>query len=172
MSRLVLVRHGESEWNKLGKWTGWTDVDLTQKGIEDAKRAGEALGDINFDKAYVATLKRSTKTLDVILKVLNQENIQVIEDAAVNERDYGDYTGKNKWEVQKEIGDIEFQKLRRSWDYPTPHGESLKQVYERIIPFYKERILKDLMDDRDVILVSSGNSLRALIIYLKRILQS
>lgn len=167
MAHLVLVRHGESVWNKLGKWTGWTDVDLTQKGLEDAKKAGEALGDINFDIAYTATLKRSKNTLDVILKVLGQQNVPVLEDAAVNERDYGDYTGKSKWEVQKEIGDIEFQKLRRSWDYPIPHGESLKQVYERIIPFYKERILKDIMSDSDVILVSSGNSLRALIKYIE-----
>lgn len=169
MAYLVLVRHGESEWNSLGKWTGWTDVDLTEKGIEDAKKAGEALKDIHFDKGYVATLKRAKKTLDEMLKVLGQEELEVIEDKAVNERDYGDYTGKNKWEVQKEIGEEEFKKLRRGWDYPIPNGESLKMVYDRVVPFYEKNMLPELKSGKNVILSSSGNSLRALIKYLENL---
>lgn len=166
MAYLVLVRHGESTWNAKGIWTGLTDVGLSEKGKEEAKVAGKAVADINFQIAFVSVLKRAKETLEEIEKVLGVANLPTIEDAALNERDYGDYTGKNKWQVKTEIGDEAFLKLRRSWDYPIPYGESLKDVYVRIIPYYKEQILPKLREGKNVLVSAHGNSLRALVKFL------
>ncbi len=169
MSYLVLVRHGMSEYNEKGVWTGWDDPPLSKKGVDEAKKAGESLTDISFDVAFTSPLKRAKQTLSEIKTVLNIHQIPTIEDTALNERNYGIYTGKNKWEVQKQLGEEEFKKLRRSWDYPIPNGESLKQVYERIIPYYKSTILPYLTSGKNVLVSSSGNTLRALVKYLENI---
>lgn len=169
MAYLVLVRHGESEWNAKGLWTGWTDIGLSDKGFAEARQAGELLKDINFDFAYTSVLGRAKQTWEQIQKVLEQNNVQTIEDKALNERDYGDMTGKNKWEIQKQVGEEEFQRLRRSWDYPPPNGESLKMVYERVIPYYEKEILPKLKTGKNIIIAAHGNSLRALIKYLDNI---
>jgi 2,3-bisphosphoglycerate-dependent phosphoglycerate mutase len=169
MAYLTLVRHGESEWNALGQWTGWTDVNLSEKGKEQACQSGNILKDIHFDTAFTSDLKRAKQTWQEIRHVTGQTIIPTIEDKALNERDYGDLTGKNKWEVKQEVGEEEFQKLRRSWDYPPPNGESLKMVYERVIPYYEKDILPKLKSGKNVIIVAHGNSLRALLKYLENV---
>lgn len=168
MAKLVLVRHGESEWNAKGLWTGWTDVNLSENGHEEAKKAGEVLKDITPDVAYTSALKRAQQTLEEIQGVIGTSLIPTA-DKALNERSYGDFTGKNKWEVKEQVGEEEFQKLRRSWDYPPANGESLKMVYERVLPYYQSEIEPKLKDGKNVIIAAHGNSLRALIKYLENV---
>lgn len=168
MAKLILVRHGESEWNQKGLWTGLTDIGLTEKGKDEARLAGEKLKGYPIDFAFTSVLIRAKQTLDEIKSVLGID-VPTFEDKALNERDYGIYTGKNKWEIKKEVGDLEFQKIRRSWDFQIPQGESLKQVYDRTIPYYLNVILPKLKDGKNVLIVAHGNSLRALIKYLENI---
>lgn len=169
MAYLVLVRHGTSVYNEKGIWAGWDDPALSEKGIEDAKTAATVLKDIKFDEGYASDLVRHTETLRLILEGIGQPEVKVTITGAVKERDYGDFTAKNKWEIKKKLGDSEFLKLRRSWDYPVPNGESLKQVYDREIPYYESTILPQLEEGKNVIIASSGNALRALIKYLEDI---
>ncbi len=166
---LVLVRHGQSTWNELGKWTGWTDIPLTTKGQEEAKKAAHALGDIHFDGAYVSDLKRAQETLELIKDGLNQKDLPTTVNAAYKERNYGIYTGKNKWEVKKEVGDEKFLRLRRSWDEPVPQGECLKDVFNRVIPAFKSEILPLLTSGKNILFVAHGNSNRALMKFLGNI---
>jgi 2,3-bisphosphoglycerate-dependent phosphoglycerate mutase len=168
MAKLVLVRHGESEWNAKGLWTGWTDVNLSENGVAEAHKAGEKLTDIHFDIAYTSGLKRAQQTLDEIKKATNQ-NPPTTANKALDERNYGDMTGKNKWEIKEQVGEEEFMKLRRSWDYPPPNGESLKMVYERVLPYYQSEIEPKLKEGKNVIIAAHGNSLRALIKFLENI---
>ncbi len=169
MGLLVLVRHGLSTYNQKGWWTGWDNPELTSIGIDEAKRAGKELKDIHFTTAYVSVFKRAIDTLEEIKKEIKQKDLPTIVDKRINERNYGVYNGKNKWEIEKEIGEKNFLLLRRSWDYPIPEGESLKQVYEREIPFFKDTILKQVMEGNNVLVVSSGNALRAIVKYLEHI---
>lgn len=168
MATLVLIRHGKSEWNELGLWTGWKDIPLAPKGIEEAQRTGRQLKDIHFDYAYTSALMRAQQTLDEILKVIDQTP-PIIKNEALNERNYGDYTAKNKWDIQKEVGEEEFQKIRRSWDYPPPNGESLKMVYDRVYPYFMTEILPKLKGGKNIIIAAHGNSLRALVKHLENI---
>ncbi len=167
MAKLVLVRHSKSEWNALGKWTGWTDVDLNEEGRTDAVRTAESLQGITFDQAFTSKLKRAQQTLEIILKEIGQPDVPTIQTEALNERDYGIYTGKNKWEVKEEVGEEEFQNIRRGWEHPIPEGETMKKVYERVVPFYEKEILPRLKERKNVILAAHGNSLRALVKYLE-----
>lgn len=169
MAYLVLVRHGQSEWNAKGLWTGLIDITLSAKGHREAREAAKQLHDINFDVAYTSTLKRAQQTLQDILTGLSEENITLYKDSALNERDYGIYTGKNKWEIKKNLGEEKFLQIRRSWDHPIAEGESLKDVYARVVPYYKEHILKDLKAGKNVLVAAHGNSLRALVKYLENI---
>lgn len=169
MAFLVLVRHGQSEWNAKGLWTGLTDVSLNEKGKEEAEIAGKELKDITFDLAFTSALKRAKETYAIIKRVLNLDEIPVFEDAALNEKNYGIFTGKNKWEVKKELGEEEFLKIRRSWDYPIENGESLKDVYDRVVPYYQTKILPQLKMSKNVLVCASGNSIRALVKYLDHI---
>ncbi len=167
---LVISRHAESEWNLLGKWTGWTDVNLTEKGMREAEQLGEIIRDIHFDAAYTSELKRTQQTYDGILRGKgDQEDLERIIAKPLNERDYGDLTGKNKWEVKDEIGDEAFQGIRRGWDYPVPGGETLKDVYARAIPYFQSEILPRLQRGENILLVSHGNTIRALMKYLDQI---
>lgn len=168
MSYLVLVRHGKSEWNEKGLWTGWADIPLAEAGRIEARKTGEQLRDINFDYAYTSDLIRAKQTLEEILKVLNQSP-EIISNKALNERNYGDYTGKNKWDVQKVVGEEEFIKIRRSFDYPLPNGESLKMVYLRAVPYFEQEIMPKLTEQKNIIISAHGNSLRALVKYLENI---
>jgi 2,3-bisphosphoglycerate-dependent phosphoglycerate mutase len=169
MAYLVLIRHGESTWNALGLWTGYKDVPLTSKGHAQARNAAQLIKDITLDIAYTSVLKRAQQTLTDILHELNSANIKIIKHQALNERDYGDLTGKNKWKIKEEYGEEQFLKWRRGWDYPPPNGESLKDVYNRVVPYYKNEILPKLNEGKNVIIVAHGNSLRALVKYLENI---
>lgn len=169
MGILVISRHGESEWNLLGKWTGWTDVNLTDKGVADTVRLGELLRDISFNAAYTSELKRTQQTLAALLKGVGTTELPTTHAAALNERDYGDLTGKNKWEVKGEIGEEAFNGIRRGWDYPVPGGETLKDVYERVLPYFQTEILPRLQRGENILLVAHGNSIRALIKHLDQV---
>lgn len=169
MSKLFLIRHGISEWNKLGLWTGWKDPDLSPEGFEEAKNAAKHLDGYKIDMIYTADLKRTIQTAEIIKKELNLKNLDLTISPALRERNYGDLAGKNKWEVQKEFGDEQFMKWRRGWDEPIPNGESLKDVYERVAPFYRSSIENELLNNKNVLIVASGNSLRALCKYLENI---
>jgi 2,3-bisphosphoglycerate-dependent phosphoglycerate mutase len=169
MSYLVLVRHGQSEWNELGLWTGQTEVSLTAKGRAEAVAAAETLKDITFESAHTSNHRRAHETLDEILNHLDQTDLEAQKSAALNERDYGDLTGKNKWSVRDEYGEEKFNLWRRSWDYPVPGGETLKDVHERVVPYYENKILADLKAGKNVIVSAHGNSLRALVKHLENI---
>ncbi|MDO4773613.1 MAG: 2,3-diphosphoglycerate-dependent phosphoglycerate mutase [Candidatus Saccharibacteria bacterium] len=169
MGVLVISRHGESEWNVLGKWTGWTDVGLTDKGVADTVRLGALLKDIQFDAAYTSALKRTHQTLDALLEGAGIAALPVVRAAELNERDYGDLTGKNKWEVKEEIGEEAFNSIRRGWDYPVPGGETLKDVYHRVLPYFEREVLPRLQAGENILLVAHGNSIRALMKHLDQI---
>jgi 2,3-bisphosphoglycerate-dependent phosphoglycerate mutase len=169
MSYLVLIRHGQSEWNKLSLWTGLTDVPLSDRGHEEAKAAAKTLSHIKFDKAHTSNLKRAQDTLTDILSELGQAELHTSKDAALNERDYGDLTGKNKWQVKEEHGEEKFMQWRRSWDFPVPGGETLKDVHRRAVPYFERHILEDLKSGENVIVSAHGNTLRALVKYLEHI---
>ena len=169
MAYLVLVRHGESEWNAKGIWTGWTDVDLTEKGRKEAKLAAQLIRNMPIALAFTSDLKRAKETWNIIQQALGLENVRATASAALRERDYGNFDGMYKDEVEKEYGQELFQKWHRGWDYPVPHGETLKQVYERVIPYYKEKILPSLVAGKNVIITAHGNSLRALVKYLDNV---
>ncbi len=169
MGKLVLVRHGESIWNAKGLWTGLTDIDLTENGREQARKAGEAIKHISFSIAFTAPLIRTRHTLDEIKHVLIDKTFPDVIVPALTERDYGQLTGKNKWDVEKEYGEKQFLAWRRGWDTPPPGGESLKDVYQRLVPFYENDVLPRLKEGANVLIVSSGNDLRALTKYLKHI---
>lgn len=164
-----MARHHESEWNKLGKWTGLVDVHLTPYGVESAEKMGALIKEIKIDKAFSSKLLRAQETLAAMLKVMGQENVPTEFAAEINERDYGDYTGKNKWELKELIGEEKFNEIRRSWDCPLPKGESLKMVAARSIPYYQEHILPALNDNANVLVVAHGNSIRSIMKYIEDI---
>lgn len=166
---LVIVRHGESEWNALGKWTGTTDVHLTTKGHREAHMLGELIKDIPITKAYCSRQIRSLETLEGMLNASGQYNVPYERNLGLDERDYGDYTGKNKWEMKKEVGEEEFNNIRRAWNHPVPNGETLKMVYERSVPFYTQGVVPDLLKGQNILLVAHGNSIRSLIKYIESI---
>lgn len=169
MAYLILVRHGQSEWNLLKKWTGWTDIELSDQGREEAKKAAELLRDITIHKAHTSDLKRAQETLDIILKELGHTDIDVKKAHQIKERHYGDLTGMNKDEARVNFGEEKFKLYRRSWDVPPPNGESLKDTYDRAIPYYEQEILKDLKEGHNVLVAAHGNSLRAIVKYLENI---
>ena len=170
LGKLVIARHHESEWNKLGKWTGKTEVHLSPEGFIGAEKMGELIKDIHFDQVFTSVQIRAKETLEKILGVRNEnKDIPTVEAKELNERDYGDYTGKNKWEMEKVLGHDEFVKIRRSFDCPIPNGESLKMVYERSVPFFLDNILPVLKEGKNVLIVAHGNSLRSIMKYIENI---
>src|SRR3989344_292157 len=168
MAYLILVRHGVTDWNVEGRWHGLTDIPLNEKGRKQAREAAKLLSGMRVDSVYTSMLSRTTQTYDEICSTLGLV-CPFIAHPALNERDYGIYTGKNKWEVEKQLGHEKFINLRRSWNQPIPEGEALRDVYNRVVPFYKQKILQDLKSGKNVLVVSSGNTLRALIKYLENI---
>ena len=169
MAYLVLVRHGQSEWNALGLWTGQEDISLTEQGKAEARAAAEHLRDITLHKAYASNLKRTHQTLEEIKSALKHTKLETTHHEALNERHYGDYQAKNKWEIKDAVGEEEFTKLRRNWDHPVPNGETLKDVHGRVLPYYEQTILEDLKEGKNVIVAAHGNSLRALMKHLEEI---
>ncbi len=168
MPDLVLVRHGQSAWNLENKFTGWIDVDLSPKGEEEAKTAGKKLRDFEFEIAFTSALIRAQRTLEIILEGNKKIITPVVKDKALNERMYGDLQGLNKDECRAKYGDEQVKIWRRSYDIPPPNGEALLQTAERVLPYYHEKIEPMLLDDKDVLVVAHGNSLRALIMYLEK----
>ena len=168
---LVLVRHGESEWNRRNIFTGWCNPDLTEKGLIEALVAARMLRTegLTFDVAYSSHLKRAQRTLDIILSELGQSSIPVHFDEALNERHYGDLCGLNKDEARERWGEEQVEIWRRSYDVPPPGGESLKDTAERVLPYYKSKIWPDLLAGKTVLVVAHGNSLRALIMDLEHL---
>lgn len=170
---LVICRHAESEWNSLGIWTGLTDVNLSDKGRADSRLLGKKLQDITFDGAYTSSLKRTQQTLEGILTGKGEQlDLPRTANVNLNERDYGDLTGKNKWEVQSEIGEEAFTGIRRGWDYPVPGGETLKDVYARALPYFTKEILPRLQNGENILLVAHGNTIRALIKHFDQVLEA
>ena len=167
--KIIIARHHESEWNKLGKWTGQRDKHLTDYGFEKSNDMGILIKDLRIDYAFASMEVRSIETLSCMLNVCEIYKLPIEHSAALNERDYGDYTGMNKWEEKQLIGEEEFNKIRRSWDYKIPHGESLKEVYERAVPFFLDKILPLAKQGKNVLVVAHGNSLRTIIKYIENI---
>jgi len=169
--KLIIARHGESEWNATGQWTGTTDVHLTEKGFKEAAKLGVALKELEIpiNAAYCSEQIRTRETLEGILNASQQFDVDISVASEINERDYGDYTGKNKWEVKEILGEEAFNDLRRGWNVEIPNGETLKMVYERAVPFYREKILPLVNKGQNVLLVAHGNSIRALIKYIEDI---
>jgi 2,3-bisphosphoglycerate-dependent phosphoglycerate mutase len=167
---LVLVRHGQSEWNLSNLFTGWRDVDLTDKGVAEARAAGRKLKaqGIKFDVAYTSALKRAQRTLDLMLEELGQTKIPVIKDQALNERDYGDLSGLNKDDARKKWGEEQVHIWRRSYDVAPPGGESLKDTCARVLPYYIQEILPRVLRGERVLVAAHGNSLRALVMVLDK----
>ena len=167
---LVLVRHGQSEWNLKNLFTGWRDVDLTEKGVTEAREAGRKLKaqGLTFDVAYTSALKRAQRTLDLMLEEMGQ-TIPVIKDQALNERDYGDLSGLNKDDARKKWGEEQVHIWRRSYDIAPPGGESLKDTLARTLPYYVTEILPRVLRGERVLVAAHGNSLCALVMVLEKL---
>jgi D-lactate dehydrogenase len=165
--KIILMRHTESEWNAQGLWTGTRDKHLTDKGFQDARLLGVLIEDVHIDHAFASTQLRTIETLSSVLGTMHQLTVPITRDSALNERDYGEYTGKNKHEMKDLLGEEQFEKVRRGWDVPVPQGETLKMVYDRTVPYYLSTILPRLQKGENVLVVSHGNALRALIKYIE-----
>jgi len=168
---LVLVRHGQSDWNLKNLFTGWKDPDLTEQGIAEAKEAGRKLkaNGLTFDVAFTSALTRAQHTLKLVLAELDQSSIPVITDEALNERDYGDLSGLNKDDARKKWGEEQVLIWRRSYDVAPPGGESLKDTLARTLPYYVQDVLPFVLRGKRTLIVAHGNSLRALIMVLERL---
>ena len=168
---LVLVRHGQSEWNEKNLFTGWKDPGLTAKGVEEAKSAGIQLRTegFKFDVMFTSDLLRAQKTGEIILKELGVTNLPVVKNQALNERDYGDLSGLNKDEAREKWGDEQVHIWRRSFDTPPPGGESLKGTAERVLPYFKKEILPQLLEGKNILIAAHGNSLRSLVMELDQL---
>jgi 2,3-bisphosphoglycerate-dependent phosphoglycerate mutase len=168
---LVLVRHGQSDWNLKNLFTGWKDPDLTQLGIEEANTGGQALAEygITFDVAFTSVLVRAQHTLKLILDKVGQPNLKTIEDQALNERDYGDLSGLNKDDARAKWGEEQVHIWRRSYDVPPPGGESLRDTGARVWPYYMTEILPRVLRGEKVLVAAHGNSLRSLVMVLDRL---
>jgi 2,3-bisphosphoglycerate-dependent phosphoglycerate mutase len=168
---LVLVRHGQSDWNLKNLFTGWEDPDLSEQGIAEAKAAGRKLKATGhrFDIAFTSALKRAQHTLDLMLEELGQRDLVTIKDQALNERDYGDLTGLNKDEARKRWGKEQVHLWRRSFDIPPPGGESLKDTADRVLPYFRSKVLPRVLRGERVLISAHGNSLRALIMELEKL---
>lgn len=165
----MLVRHGQSEWNLTNTFTGWTDVELTEKGRDEAQRAGRLLAEqkLKFGMAFTSVLKRANQTLDLMEAELGLKGLPVVRDAALNERDYGDLTGLNKDSAREQWGEEQVHIWRRSYDIAPPGGESLRDTGARVWPYYIHTILPHVMRGEGVLISAHGNSLRALIMALE-----
>lgn len=168
---LVLVRHGQSDWNLKNLFTGWRDPDLTPLGVEEANAGGTALAEtgIQFDVAYTSNLLRAQRTCQMILDKIGQPNLETIKNEALNERDYGDLSGLNKDDARAKWGEEQVHVWRRSYDVPPPGGESLKDTGARVWPYYMTEILPRVLRGEKVLVAAHGNSLRSLLMVLDRL---
>jgi len=169
MAKLFLLRHLKSQWNKENRFTGWTDVPLSQEGIESAKDISKGLEGFEIDKIYTSPLERNKETVSLISKSLDIKGASIVFDKALNERNYGELTGLNKDETIEKYGAEKVRLWRRSYNIAPPGGESLKDVCNRAVPFFKKYIEKDLKEGKNVLVVASHNSLRAVVKYIENI---
>ncbi len=169
MSKLVLLRHGESQWNLENRFTGWVDVPLSPKGEQEAKAAGQKLAGTKFDRAYTSVLKRAIDTLAIVLEVLGQTGLPIDKDKALNERMYGELQGLNKTETAQKYGEQQVKIWRRSYDVRPPGGESLKDTADRVLPYYEQHIRPQILAGKNILIAAHGNSLRALIMQLDQL---
>jgi len=187
MNNLILVRHGQSLWNKERRFTGWADIDLTEQGRSEAKEAGKLIKElkIEFNSYFTSKLKRATESLEIILEILNKKNVEIIKTAALNERHYGGLTSLNKDDIIKKYGSKKVQVWRRSFDIPPPPmesnhpykdkissdilSESLKDTFERVVPYYNEKIKPLISEKKNILVVFHGNSCRALLMKILNI---
>ena len=167
MGTLILIRHGQSQWNLENRFAGWTDIPITDRGAEDAALSGDALKEYSFDIAFTSRLQRANQTLDVLLEKLDQQNIEVVYDSALNERHYGDLQGLNKAETAKKHGEEQVQLWRRSFSTRPPNGESMEDCERRVLPFYKQYIFPHVHEEKTVLVAAHGNSLRPIMKYLE-----
>ena len=168
---LVLVRHGQSEWNAKNLFTGWKNPGLTETGVKEAISAGKLIKDekINFDTMYTSELIRAQLTGNTILEIINQSDIPIIKDIALNERNYGSLAGLNKDDARKKWGEEQVHIWRRSYDIPPPDGESLKNTAERVLPYFNKEILPKVVSGSNILIAAHGNSLRSLIMQLDKL---
>lgn len=169
MARLVLLRHGESQWNLENRFTGWVDVPLSARGVQEARNAGEKLRPYRFDRAFTSVLQRANETLRLALEVIGQTTVPTEKDKALNERMYGELQGLNKAETAKKYGDDQVKIWRRSYDVRPPGGESLKDTAERVLPYYEKVIKPRLLAGETILIAAHGNSLRALVMELEQL---
>ncbi|MBI3355449.1 MAG: 2,3-bisphosphoglycerate-dependent phosphoglycerate mutase [Nitrospirae bacterium] len=169
MARLVLLRHGESQWNLENRFTGWVDVPLSPRGIQEAKNAGDKLRGLSFDRAFTSVLIRANDTLRLVLEAIGQTQIPIEKDKALNERMYGELQGLNKAETARKYGEAQVRIWRRSYDVKPPGGESLKDTAERVLPYYESKIKPCLSKGETVLVAAHGNSLRALVMELEEL---
>ncbi|MET0277589.1 MAG: 2,3-bisphosphoglycerate-dependent phosphoglycerate mutase [Pseudorhodoplanes sp.] len=168
---LVLVRHGQSEWNLKNLFTGWRDVELTDQGVKEAQEAGRKLKSqgLVFDVAFTSALKRAQRTLDLLLTEMGQGGLRTVRDLALNERDYGDLAGLNKDDARKKWGEEQVHIWRRSYDVAPPGGESLRDTLARTLPYYVQEILPAVLRGERTVVAAHGNSLRALVMVLEKL---
>lgn len=171
MPFLILVRHGESEWNLANRFTGWVDIDLSPRGVEEAHQAGKILKQHNFkiDAVFTSVLKRAIRTTEIILEELGLNGMHYEKDKALNERHYGELQGMNKTEIGERYGFDQLKIWRRSYDVAPPGGESLKDTQDRVLPYYHQKIEPLLKEGKNVLISAHGNSLRALVMYLENL---
>ena len=169
MARLILLRHGESQWNLENRFTGWVDVPLSPRGIQEAKDAGEKLRSFTFDRAFTSVLARANETLRLVLEAIGQTAIPIEKDKALNERMYGELQGLNKDETVKKYGEAQVKIWRRSYDVRPPGGESLKDTAERVLPYYEQTIKPYVLRGETILVAAHGNSLRALVMELEQL---
>jgi 2,3-bisphosphoglycerate-dependent phosphoglycerate mutase len=169
MGQIVLLRHGESQWNLENRFTGWVDVPLSPKGEEEARAAGVKLKIYRFDRAFTSVLIRANETLRLVLEEIGQTHIPIEKDQALNERMYGDLQGLNKTETAKQYGEQQVKIWRRSYDVRPPNGESLKDTAERVLPYYERRIKPHVLAGKTIMIAAHGNSLRALVMHLDQL---
>jgi len=169
MSQLILLRHLQSQWNLENRFTGWTDVPLSEEGIKSAKEVAGKLAGFEIDKVYTSPLIRNKETVSLILENLGKKDLPIVIDKALDERNYGKLQGLNKDEVKKQYGEEQVKLWRRSWNEAPSGGESLKDVFKRAVPFYQKYIEQDLEQGKNVLIVASHNSLRALVKYIEKI---
>ena len=169
MGKLVLVRHGQSQWNLENRFTGWVDVPVTPLGEQEAHRAGKELKGIKFDLAFTSALMRAQQTLDIILEEIGQKDLPVKKDKALNERHYGDLQGLDKAETAKKYGDAQVHIWRRSFDVKPPNGESLKDTADRTLPYFNKYILPEAANGKNILVSAHGNSLRAILMELEKL---
>ncbi len=169
MPQLILLRHGQSQWNLENRFTGWVDVPLSAQGKKEAEEAGRKLKELRIDCAYTSVLQRAIETLNLALKTSGKDSIPITKDQALNERHYGELQGLNKEETEKKFGGEQVLLWRRSYDVAPPKGESLKDTAARTLPYFEKKIVPDLKAGKNILIAAHGNSLRSIVMHLDKL---